>query len=329
MATAASIPHFASGRFLVLGRAGMDLYAHPPGTRVEEAERFVSHLGGSAANIAVALVKLGAGASIITCLSDDAVGRFCRRALEGYGVGTGHVHTVSGGTRTSLAVVETRLEDCQSVIYRNDAADFVLTPEDIGGVAWGEHAGLIITGTALAKEPSRTATLAALARARAAGLVTIMDVDYRPYSWESEAEARSVNLAAARACDIVIGNDDEFGLMAGDYDKGLALAEAIVAEGAALAIYKMGARGAVTLSPEGRFRTGIYETAALKPTGAGDAFMGGVMAAIAAGTPLRAAVLRGSAAAAITVASVGCAPAFPTTAELDAFLRSHPEPMSD
>ena len=44
---------------------------------------------------------------------------------------------------------------------------------------------------------------------------------------------------------------------------------------------------------------------------------------------LRAAVLRGSAAAAITVARVGCAPAFPTTAELDAFLRSHPEPMSD
>ena len=50
----------ALNRFLVLGRAGMDLYADPPGTRIEEAHAFVSHLGGSAANIAVALVRLGA-----------------------------------------------------------------------------------------------------------------------------------------------------------------------------------------------------------------------------------------------------------------------------
>lgn len=180
MERAAASPRFASSRFLVLGRAGMDLYADPPGTRAEEAERFVSHLGGSAANIAVALVKLGAEASLVTCLSDDAVGRFCRRALDCYGVGTRHIRTVSGGTRTSLAVAETRLEDCQSVIYRNDAADFALAASDVSGVAYAEHAGLIITGTALAKEPSRTATLQSLALARAAGLVTVMDVDYRP-----------------------------------------------------------------------------------------------------------------------------------------------------
>jgi 5-dehydro-2-deoxygluconokinase len=49
----------AAEQFPVLGRAGMDLYADPPGTRTEEAH-FTSALGGSAANIAVAL-WLGAG----------------------------------------------------------------------------------------------------------------------------------------------------------------------------------------------------------------------------------------------------------------------------
>ena len=47
--------------FLVIGRAGMDLYADPPGTRIEEATQFTAALGGSSANIAVALTRQGAG----------------------------------------------------------------------------------------------------------------------------------------------------------------------------------------------------------------------------------------------------------------------------
>ena len=73
-------------------------------------------------------------------------------------------------------------------------------------------------------------------------------------------------------------------------------------------------------------RTGIYRTEALKPTGAGDAFLGGFLAALAAGAETRAAVLRGSATAAMVVARVGCAPAMPTAAELAAFLAAHPGP---
>ena len=66
------------GRFLVLGRAGLDLYADPPGPRTEEAQRFTSALGGSAANIAAAIVKLDGTASLLTTVSDDAVGRAAR-----------------------------------------------------------------------------------------------------------------------------------------------------------------------------------------------------------------------------------------------------------
>jgi 5-dehydro-2-deoxygluconokinase len=107
---------------------------------------------------------------------------------------------------------------------------------------------------------------------------------------------------------------------------GLATARDLVAEGAAIAIYKMGQDGAVTVTPAYEVRTGIYPTAALKPTGAGDAFLGSFIAALAVGYPVQTAVLRGSAAAAMVVARVGCAPAMPTRAELDAFLADHPGP---
>jgi 5-dehydro-2-deoxygluconokinase len=313
-------------RFLVLGRAGMDLYADPPGTRIEDAKGFAAHLGGSAANIAVALARQGAAADLLTRVSDDAVGRFCLAQLDRYGVGRAHVGLIGGENRTSLAVVETRATDCQSIIYRNSAADFALTEADVSAVNFARYGALVITGTALAQEGSRLATLAALRAAGAAGIVTVMDIDYRPYSWPSRQEATAANLMAARLCNIVVGNDEEFGLLAGRIEDGLAMARSLVAEGAAIAVYKMGERGAVTLSAEGEITTGIYRTQALKPTGAGDSFMGGFLAALATGHPLRDAVLRGSAAAAMVVARVGCAPAMPTADELDAFLAATPIP---
>lgn len=316
-------------RFLVLGRAGMDFYAEPPGTRLEQARAFVAHLGGSAANIAVALARLGAGAGLVSRLSDDAVGRFCRAELARDGVDATHVGLAGAGLRTSLAVVETRVQDCQSVIYRNGAADLALTAEDVAAVDFAALGALVITGTALAGDGSARAVMAALALARKAGAITVMDVDYRPYSWPSMAQAQAVNLAAARACDIVVGNDVEFDLLSGQAGGGLAMARALVAEGAAIAVYKRGEKGAVTVSAGDDFATGIYRTAALKPTGAGDAFMGGFLAGLAAGLPLRRAVLQGSAAAAIVVSRVGCAPASPTQAELDAFLAGRPEPDPD
>lgn len=326
---AVDLGRLSRNRFLVLGRAGMDFYAEPPGTRMEEARAFVAHLGGSAANIAVALARLGAWSGLVSRLSDDAVGRFCRAELARYGVDATHVGLAGAGLRTSLAVVETRLDDCQSVIYRNGAADLALTPEDVVALDFAGLGALVVTGTALAVESSARAVMAALESARTAGVTTVMDVDYRPYSWPSLARAQEVNLAAARACDIVVGNDGEFDLLAGPAGEGLAMARALVAEGAALAVYKRGEKGAVTISAAGEFSTGIYRTTALKPTGAGDAFMGGFLAGLAAGLPLRQAVLRGSAAAAIVVSRVGCAPASPTAAELDAFLAGRPDPEPD
>jgi 5-dehydro-2-deoxygluconokinase len=314
-------------RFLVLGRAGMDLYADPIGTRIEATPGFVAHLGGSAANIAVALVRQGAKAALLTRVSDDAVGRFCLAQLDHYGVDRAHVGVTTGEARTSLAVVETRTENCQSVIYRNNAADFALASQDVAVVDFAPYGALVITGTALAAEPSRAATLAALARARQASITTVMDVDYRPYSWPNAEEAQRVNLQAARSCDIIVGNDEEFSLLAGSHAGGLPMARTLVAEGAGIAVYKMGEKGAVTVSSSGEFATGIYRTKALKPTGAGDAFMGGFLAGIASGADLRAAVLRGSANAAMVVARVGCAPAMSTWAELDAYLSITTEPV--
>ncbi len=324
----ADLGRLSGPRFLVLGRAGMDLYGDPPGARTEHATRFVAALGGSAANIAVALVRLGARADLLTCVSADAIGRFALNELDRYGVGRAYVRAEGGEARTSLAVVETTSEDHQSVIYRNGAADFALTEADVEAVDIPAFSALVVTGTALAADPSRSATLHAIALARGAGVPVILDLDYRPYSWPSPAVAAEVCGRAAAQSDVIVGNDVEFGVLAGDPSAGLDAARTLVARGARIAVYKRGERGAITIAPDCEIATGIYETRALKPTGAGDSFMGGFLAGLAEGRAFRDAVLRGSAAAAIVVARVGCAPAMPTTEELDAFLAAHPGPTA-
>lgn len=324
----AGLGRLTGRNFLVIGRAGMDLYADPPGIRIEEASRFVAHLGGSSANIAVALVRQGCRASLLTRVSDDAVGRFCLSQLDAYGVDHSLVRSEGGEARNSLAVVETRIENCQSVIYRNGAADFAMTASDVEAVDYAGLSALVTTGTVLAAEPSRSAAFRAFDLARAAGVPLVFDVDYRPYSWSSAAVAAETYSRAAALCDVIVGNDLEFGFMAGHPDRGLEKARNLIADGAQIVIYKMGEKGAVTLTRDGEFATGIFPTEALKPTGAGDSFLGAFLAGLASGEAVRPAVLRGSAAAAMVVARIGCAPAMPDVSELDAFLATHPGPSA-
>ena len=216
------------------------------------------------------------------------MGRYVRRELGRYGVDTSFVRTIAGEMRTSLAVVETRIENCQSVIYRNGAADFALQADHLKDIAFGDYAALIVTGTALAVEPSRSGARLAMLRARQAGVGVILDVDYRPYSWASAAEAARVCHDAARASDIVVGNDVEFDVMAGGAG-GLDLARWLATDRHAV-IYKMGEKGSTSFSEGRSFDTPIDSVEALKPTGAGDAFMAGLVTGLASGLGLAAAV---------------------------------------
>ncbi len=315
----------AQNNFVIVGRAGIDFFTDA-GVAAEDAERVTVGLGGSSANIGAGICKLGGKAALVTRVSDDSVGSYCVGQLKKYGVETHHVTPVGGEYRNSLAFYESRVEGHRNVIYRNGAADFQMSEADVEAVEYSSYGALITAGTVFAAEPSRSATFRAFELAKAAGLPIIFDIDYRPYSWPSPQVAEEVLSRAGALSDMIVGNDEEFGFMAGDISKGLAKARELVATSASVVIYKMGEKGAITLAGGEEIRTGIYPAEALKPTGAGDSFMAGLMAGLAAGHPLREAVLRGSACASIVVAKPGCAPAMPNTEQLEEFLAAHPGP---
>lgn len=317
----------SGNNFIVVGRVGMDLYP-APGMGIEDADSYTADMGGSSANIAAGIVKLGGKAALVTRVSDDAVGRFCVKKLGHYGVDATYVTPVGGEARNSTALYESRVVGHQSVIYRNGAADFEMTIADVEAVDYSKFTALVTAGTVFAAEPSRSAAFRAFELAHAAGIPIIFDVDYRPYSWPSAEVAADVLSRAGAMSDVIVGNDDEFGFMAGSKDAGMQKARDLANSSAAIVVYKMGEHGAATFADGQETRTGIYTVTALKPTGAGDSFMAGMLSSIAAGNDLKTSLMRGSACAAIVVAKPGCAPAMPTTSELDAFLVSHAGPTT-
>ena len=311
-------------KFVVFGRAGMDMFAEPIGTKSEIAESFQSDLGGSSANICAGLCKLGSEASLVTSVSDDAIGRFCINRLNYYGVGTEYVKSVTGEFRTSLAIYESCIDNFQNVIYRNGAADFEVKPSEMDEVDYSQFSALITAGTVFAGQPSRDATFRAFENARAQGIPIIFDIDYRPYSWPSPQVASEVLSRAGEESDMIVGNDEEFGFMAGDFKKGLNKARDLASNGNRLIIYKMGEEGAITLYNNEEIRTSIFPTTAVKPNGAGDSFMAGLLSSIATGFDLKTSVIRGSACASIVVSLPGCAPAMPREEQLNKFIKNNP-----
>ena len=316
------ISKIQKNNFLLIGRAGVDIYPDPPGTKTENANKYVSHLGGSSANMGVQLTKYGGSCSLLTRVSNDALGKFAINQLASYGVKSDLVKLEDNESRISFAIVESTVVDHQSIIYRHKAADLFLNKNDIENSNLQSYECILITGTSLAAEPSRSAVLYALKLAKEKNIPVIMDIDYRPYTWESKDKAKQIYNLACDYCSGIIGNDDEFAILSGNYDDGLRYAKKI-SKNCDLVIYKMGEKGSITFANNKEIQRGIYPVKPLKPTGAGDAFMGSLIGAILKNYDLQKAIEIGSAAAAIVVTKVGCAPAMPDLDEVLDFMKNN------
>ena len=316
------ISKIQKNNFLLIGRAGVDIYPDPPGTKTENANKYVTHLGGSSANMGVQLTKYGGSCSLLTRVSNDALGKFAINQLDSYGVKSDLVKLEDNESRISFAIVESTIVDHQSIIYRHKAADLFLNKNDIDNSNLQNYECILITGTSLAAEPSRSAVLYALKLAKEKKIPVIMDIDYRPYTWESEDKAKEIYNLAGDYCSGIIGNDDEFAILSGNYDDGLSYAKKI-SRNCDLVIYKMGEKGSITFANNEEIQRGIFPVKPLKPTGAGDAFMGSLIGAILKNYDLQKAIEIGSAAAAIVVTKVGCAPAMPDLDEVLDFMKNN------
>src|SRR5438094_1018844 len=107
----------------ILGRGRDDLYAEDHDVPLKDVRRFSRYLGGSSANIAVGLSRLGARAGIISCVSDDPIGHYLVEYLQKEGLDTRFVKLKQGDV-ASLCLTQISPPDrCPQRFYSDRPAD--------------------------------------------------------------------------------------------------------------------------------------------------------------------------------------------------------------
>src|SRR6059058_1053889 len=194
---------------LHMGRSSIDLYSNDIGAPFVEITSFAAYVGGCPTNISVGTRRLGLHSVLLTAVGDDQVGNFILHFLQQEGVETRFI-AHKPGRRSSAVVLGIEPPDrFPLTYYRENCADIELNIDDVLAAPIAESRALLITGTGLSKEPSRSATLFAAETARQAGTTVALDIDFRPDQWD-DPRAFGVTLRSAlRLVDIVIGTDDE------------------------------------------------------------------------------------------------------------------------
>lgn len=321
---------------IVMGRANVDLYTTGMGVSLFEANHYERFVGGTPANIATSLARLGVRTGFIGKVSRDQFGAYVRHYLEQVGVDVTGLVVDDGqsGSRTSLAFAERRPSDCAIMFYRDGAADLALAPEEIDESYIGSASVLVITGTALSCSPSREAVLLALEYAKRQGTAICFDLDYRSPVWRSSLESGIYYRTAAAKSAVIIGTREEYdvleyGLHTGPPGslEGLAsdrrTAEIFLGNGTEtrMIVIKHGSAGSTAFTSDGGvIRGGLYPVTVKKPYGAGDAFAGGLLYALMKGDEVPEALDTAAAAASIVISSDSCSESSPTVGELESFM---------
>ncbi len=304
----------------VLGRIGYDLYAVEHHRPLPEVERFSRHLGGSSANIAVGLARLGLKVGMISSVGKDELADFLLGFLRREGVDIEHVQ-LAEDYNTSLCLTEIcPPASFRQVFYRRDPAD-AQVKVGAGELAYARQARMFVTnGTSLAASPAREATLSALQVAREAGLRTVLDVDYRASSWPSPEAAGRQARAALPWVEVLLGNEQEIALLAGASDVAGQL-RVLVNSGVKLIVRKLGEKGVEAYSGGQSYSLPPLPLRVVSAIGAGDGFAAGFLYALDRGLPVDECLQYGNAAAAIVVSRVTCSDSMPYLHEIEDLLR--------
>src|SRR6266699_4156674 len=194
---------------ITMGRSSIDLYSNDVGAPFVDITSFAAYVGGCPTNISVGTQRLGLHAALLTVVGDDQVGNFILHFLEQEGVETRFIPRKTG-RRSSAVVLGIEPPDrFPLTYYRDNCADIELTIDDVLATPIARSRALLISGTGLSKEPSRSATLFAAEMAQQAGVPVVLDIDFRPDQWHDHRAFGVVLRSALRLVDVVLGTEDE------------------------------------------------------------------------------------------------------------------------
>lgn len=198
-----------SKKVVTLGEIMLRL-STPGFERFVQSDSFDVTYGGGEANVAVAVTNYGLNGVFVSKVPDNALGQAAINHLRRYGVDTRFV--ARGGKRLGIYFLETGASARASqVIY--DRADAAIAEADVSefnfdeifeGASWFHTTGI----TPALSDKAAALTLAALKAAKAKGITTSIDLNYRKKLWSKE-KAREVMTELCKYVDVCIGNEED------------------------------------------------------------------------------------------------------------------------
>lgn len=315
---------------ILAGRAGIDFNAVDLNCRFADVGSYTKSVGGSPANIAQGLRKLGLRVGFFGKVSGDGMGDYVIKTLQQAGIDTTGLLQDQTGARTCLAITEVQSpENSGSFLYRERTADLLLAPSEINASFIRAAAAVLISGTALSQSPSREAMLQLVDVAREQDVRVLFDLDYRPCGWQNSDETAFYYGLAAAKSDLVIGNREEFAAAgwpdATDTDEARKMTAHYFQQGVRLVVVKDGAKGSTAYASSGEVvHCGVFPVQIRKTFGSGDSYAAGFLERLVHGHALKEAMTYGTACAAIVLSgAVSCAEAMPTLAQVEHYLARH------
>jgi ribokinase len=301
-----------SAKVVVIGSLNMDLVTRAPrlpkGGETLIGQSFTTVSGGKGANQAVAAARLGAQVSMIGCVGNDAYGEALRGALLAEQIDCRAVSTVDGSSGVALIVVD---DSSQNSIVIVPGANGALTAETIDRFDSVIRAADVLI---CQLEVPDASVGHALKRGRELGKTVILNPAPASRPLPSDWYA---------SIDYLIPNESEASALSGlsvdSLDTAQAAATHLIALGAGKVIITLGAQGSLFADGQRFEHFPAPVVKAVDTTAAGDTFVGGFAAALAAGNDEAQAIRFGQVAAALSVTRAGAQPSIPALSDVQAF----------
>ncbi|CAI0450888.1 unnamed protein product [Linum tenue] len=319
--SSASFRPDGSSLVVCFGEMLIDFVPTINGLSLADAPAFKKAPGGAPANVAVGIARLGGTSAFVGKVGEDEFGYMLAEILKENNVNNQGLR-FDPGARTALAFVTLRSDgEREFMFYRNPSADMLLQEDELD-LELIKKAKIFHYGSiSLITEPCKSAHIAAAKAAKEAGVVLSYDPNLRLPLWSSAESAREGILSIWNLADIIKISEEEISFLTqGEDPYDDAVVRKLYHPNLKLLLVTEGPDGCRYYTKEFSGRVKGLKVDAIDTTGAGDAFVAGVLSQLARDLSLlqneeklRDALKFANACGALTVMERGAIPALPTS----------------
>lgn len=261
---------------ICVGETLVDFLPDATGKKVRDVDTWHRCTGGSPANVAVGVARLGGKSAMLGVVGQDEFGSYLRESLGREGVDVSHLRQTDEG-KTGLVFISLGEKGERSFsFHRTRAAEFFLSERDVDETfVKGSKALHFGSNSLLFREAQRAATRIAEV-GKANGQIVCVDPNLRLHVWPNPSDLKDVLARLLPGATVVKLAEDEIEFVTGtpDVDKAL---DALLKMGVTLPIVTLGERGATFDFSGRRVTVDAPRVNAIDTTGAGDGFVSAML----------------------------------------------------